>query len=68
MNNFATLTECNDFCFSSACKDGDAVFIDPSTQDPVECNVALQNSCPTNYECTYDTLTTGYVCCGATDM
>ena len=52
----------------SACKAGDAVFIDPSTQTPVECNIALQNSCPTNFDCIFDALTTGYVCCGATDM
>lgn len=35
---------------------------------PYECNAGLSNSCPTNFECTYDQLSGNSVCCGATSM
>lgn len=37
-------------------------------QKPFECNAALSNSCPNNFICTYDPLSSNSVCCGATNM
>lgn len=67
-NNFASLTQCNNFCTSSACKAGDVVYLNPNTQAPVSCNVEIQNNCPSNFQCVFDDLTDVSVCCGATDM
>uniref|UniRef100_A0A914UJW3 BPTI/Kunitz inhibitor domain-containing protein n=1 Tax=Plectus sambesii TaxID=2011161 RepID=A0A914UJW3_9BILA len=67
-NNFAGLSQCNNFCMSAACTAGDVVYLNPNNQQPILCNEALQNSCPSNFKCTYDSLTTNYVCCGATGM
>uniref|UniRef100_A0A0R3S3S0 Kunitz/Bovine pancreatic trypsin inhibitor domain protein n=1 Tax=Elaeophora elaphi TaxID=1147741 RepID=A0A0R3S3S0_9BILA len=68
LNNFATLEQCSNFCFSSACASGDTVYINPSTRMPFECKIGVKNSCPNNFACTYDELFGKSVCCGATDM
>uniref|UniRef100_A0A914UM15 BPTI/Kunitz inhibitor domain-containing protein n=1 Tax=Plectus sambesii TaxID=2011161 RepID=A0A914UM15_9BILA len=47
MNNFATLTECNDFCFSSG--------KNPSSQVPTQCTLsATVNVCPLGFTCQSD--------------
>ncbi|KAI6235899.1 hypothetical protein M3Y95_00100300 [Aphelenchoides besseyi] len=68
LNNFATLERCNNFCLSAACTPGDVAYVNPNTNLPYECNAALSNSCPNNFVCTYDPLSTNSVCCGATNM
>ncbi|KAI1724653.1 kunitz/Bovine pancreatic trypsin inhibitor domain-containing protein [Ditylenchus destructor] len=68
LNNFGTLEQCNNFCLSAACTPGDIAYVNPNTNMPFECNAALSNSCPTNFACTYDSLSTNSVCCGATNM
>uniref|UniRef100_A0A1I7XAX5 Kunitz/Bovine pancreatic trypsin inhibitor domain protein n=1 Tax=Heterorhabditis bacteriophora TaxID=37862 RepID=A0A1I7XAX5_HETBA len=68
LNNFATLEQCNNFCLSAACTPGDVAYVNPNTNLPYECNAALSNSCPTNFACTYDQLSSNSVCCGATNM
>uniref|UniRef100_A0AC34QTC2 BPTI/Kunitz inhibitor domain-containing protein n=1 Tax=Panagrolaimus sp. JU765 TaxID=591449 RepID=A0AC34QTC2_9BILA len=68
LNNFATLEQCNNFCLSAACTPGDIAYVNPNTNLPYECNAALSNSCPSNFLCTYDPLSTNSVCCGATNM
>ncbi|CAI2349048.1 unnamed protein product [Caenorhabditis sp. 36 PRJEB53466] len=68
LNNFATLEQCNNFCLSAACTPGDVAYVNPNTNMPYECNAALSNSCPTNFACTYDQLSSNSVCCGATNM
>lgn len=52
----------------AACPAGDSVYLDPNDQQPITCNEALQNSCPPNYHCTYNSLMNNYVCCGAGSM
>ena len=49
-------------CFS------DTAYVNPNTNLPYECNAALSNSCPSNFGCTYDQLSSNSVCCGATNM
>uniref|UniRef100_A0A915PL09 BPTI/Kunitz inhibitor domain-containing protein n=1 Tax=Setaria digitata TaxID=48799 RepID=A0A915PL09_9BILA len=68
LNNFATLEQCNNFCFSSACDSGDTVYLNPRTRTPLECKIDVSSSCPSNFTCTYDKLLDKNVCCGATDM
>uniref|UniRef100_A0A914C9V7 BPTI/Kunitz inhibitor domain-containing protein n=1 Tax=Acrobeloides nanus TaxID=290746 RepID=A0A914C9V7_9BILA len=68
LNNFATLEQCNNFCLSAACTPGDIAYVNPNTNLPYECNAALSNSCPSNFACTYDQLSSNSVCCGATNM
>ncbi|KAI6212235.1 hypothetical protein M3Y99_01843500 [Aphelenchoides fujianensis] len=68
LNNFQTLERCNNFCLSAACTPGDVAYVNPNTNLPYECNAALSNSCPNNFVCTYDPLSTNSVCCGATNM
>ncbi|KAL6740242.1 hypothetical protein Aduo_013616 [Ancylostoma duodenale] len=68
LNSFKTLTECEDFCLSAGCKPGDTVYKDPNTNRPFLCNTALQNNCPTNYQCTLNSLTQEHVCCGSDSM
>uniref|UniRef100_A0A183BTQ1 Kunitz/Bovine pancreatic trypsin inhibitor domain protein n=1 Tax=Globodera pallida TaxID=36090 RepID=A0A183BTQ1_GLOPA len=68
LNNFGTLEQCNNFCLSAACTPGDVAYVNPNTKLPFECNAALSNSCPNNFVCTYDPLSTNSVCCGATNM
>ncbi|WKX99529.1 hypothetical protein Q1695_014424 [Nippostrongylus brasiliensis] len=67
-NNFASLTQCNNFCTASACKAGDVVYLNPNTQTPISCHDDIQNNCPKNFKCVFDSLTDSSVCCGATDM
>ncbi|KAL3103012.1 hypothetical protein niasHT_026460 [Heterodera trifolii] len=68
LNNFGTIEQCNNFCLSAACTPGDVAYVNPNTKLPFECNAALSNSCPNNFVCTYDPLSTNSVCCGATNM
>ncbi|EPB77276.1 Kunitz/Bovine pancreatic trypsin inhibitor domain protein [Ancylostoma ceylanicum] len=68
LNSFKTLMECEDFCLSAGCKPGDTVYKDPNTNRPFLCNTALQNNCPTNYQCTLNSLTQEHVCCGSDSM
>uniref|UniRef100_A0A914CMN3 BPTI/Kunitz inhibitor domain-containing protein n=1 Tax=Acrobeloides nanus TaxID=290746 RepID=A0A914CMN3_9BILA len=68
LNNFISLSQCNNFCLSNACPAGTIVYIDPNDKMPIFCNEALKNSCPANYECTFNALMNNYVCCGSTDM
>ncbi|PIO52956.1 Kunitz/Bovine pancreatic trypsin inhibitor domain protein, partial [Teladorsagia circumcincta] len=68
LNNFATVEQCNNFCLSAACTPGDVAYVNPNTNMPYECNAALSNSCPSNFACTYDQLSSTSVCCGATHM
>uniref|UniRef100_A0A914UKY9 BPTI/Kunitz inhibitor domain-containing protein n=1 Tax=Plectus sambesii TaxID=2011161 RepID=A0A914UKY9_9BILA len=68
LNNFADMKQCNYFCLSAACDPGDIVYVNPNSNKVVECNNALQNSCPPNFNCRYDTLSTKHVCCGSTNM
>ncbi|CAB3401564.1 unnamed protein product [Caenorhabditis bovis] len=67
-NNFASMNQCNNFCMASACNAGDVVYLNPNTALPISCNDELQNNCPKNFQCIYDSLTDQSVCCGATDM
>ncbi|XGW15900.1 hypothetical protein V3C99_001391 [Haemonchus contortus] len=67
-NNFASLNQCNNFCTASACKAGDVVYLNPNSQTPISCNDEIQNNCPKNFQCVFDSLTDSNVCCGATDM
>ncbi|KAK0420841.1 hypothetical protein QR680_014918 [Steinernema hermaphroditum] len=67
-NNFVSMTQCNNFCMSSACPAGTTVYLDPNDNKPILCNEALKNSCPPNYECTFNGLLNNYVCCGSSDM
>lgn len=80
-NNFASLNSCNNFCHAagsflaflsaaraSACSAGDVVYLNPNSQSPITCNDEMQNNCPRNFNCVYDSLTDQNVCCGATDM
>lgn len=41
---------------------------DPNTNRPFLCNTALHNNCPTNYQCTLNSLTQEHVCCGSDSM
>uniref|UniRef100_A0A915DPU7 Piwi domain-containing protein n=1 Tax=Ditylenchus dipsaci TaxID=166011 RepID=A0A915DPU7_9BILA len=50
------------------CTPGDIAYVNPNTNLPFQCNAALSNSCPNNFLCTYDALSTNSVCCGATSM
>lgn len=68
LNNFATLEQCKNFCLSAACGPGDVAYVNPNTHMPFECNIAISNSCPNNFDCTYDQLSGNNVCCGATPM
>lgn len=68
LNNFATMEQCNNFCLSAACTPGDVAYVNPNTNLPYECNAALSNSCPSNFACTFDQLSSNSVCCGATNM
>jgi hypothetical protein len=52
----------------SACSAGDVVYLNPNSQVPITCNDEMQNNCPRNFHCVYDSLTDQNVCCGATDM
>uniref|UniRef100_A0A0K0E3E6 Kunitz/Bovine pancreatic trypsin inhibitor domain protein n=1 Tax=Strongyloides stercoralis TaxID=6248 RepID=A0A0K0E3E6_STRER len=67
-NNFPNLEVCSKFCLSAACNSGDIVYLDPNTQEPLTCNNNLQNTCPSNFACTFDKLTNRNICCGSTDM
>uniref|UniRef100_A0A158R459 BPTI/Kunitz inhibitor domain-containing protein n=1 Tax=Syphacia muris TaxID=451379 RepID=A0A158R459_9BILA len=67
-NNFGSLNQCNNFCHAAACSAGDIVYLNPNTQQPITCNDEMQNNCPRNFQCTFDSLTEQNVCCGATDM
>uniref|UniRef100_A0A913HEF1 BPTI/Kunitz inhibitor domain-containing protein n=1 Tax=Strongyloides stercoralis TaxID=6248 RepID=A0A913HEF1_STRER len=68
LNNWVSLEQCNSFCRSSACSPGDIAYVNPNTNLPYECNPSLINSCPGNFQCTYDQLTGSSVCCGASGM
>lgn len=52
----------------TACGAGESVYLDPNSQKPWSCNIALQDSCPPGFGCKIDTLTNKYVCCGSADM
>ncbi|KAK6742663.1 hypothetical protein RB195_010116 [Necator americanus] len=66
-NNFLTIQQCRNFCYSSSCPAGNAAYVDPNSQVPIQCNEALSNSCPSGYSCTFNALINGHVCCGASD-
>ncbi|CAO4368107.1 unnamed protein product [Caenorhabditis nigoni] len=68
LNNFATQTECNNFCSSAGCAVGEVAFKDVNTKKAFDCNNVLINSCPANFQCRFNSLTSGYVCCGSTSM
>lgn len=67
-NNFATVTECNNFCGGAACLAGEAAYMDPNSNRPLQCNPVLANSCPQGYNCRTDALINSNVCCGSTDL
>ncbi|ULT97722.1 hypothetical protein L3Y34_005506 [Caenorhabditis briggsae] len=68
LNSFNSISECEDFCMSAGCSLGDTVYKDPNTNKPFVCNTALQNNCPSNYECTLNALTQEHTCCGSDGM
>uniref|UniRef100_A0A1I7XCK4 BPTI/Kunitz inhibitor domain-containing protein n=1 Tax=Heterorhabditis bacteriophora TaxID=37862 RepID=A0A1I7XCK4_HETBA len=68
MNSFSSLQECENFCFSAGCKAGDMVYKDPNMNRPLLCNIALQNNCPSTFQCTFNMLTQNHVCCGSESM
>ncbi|PAV74633.1 hypothetical protein WR25_25636 isoform D [Diploscapter pachys] len=68
LNSFNTLQECEDFCWSSGCTLGDTVYKDPNSNRPFICNTALQNNCPSSYDCVLNSLTQEHVCCGSESM
>ncbi|ETN80029.1 hypothetical protein NECAME_02508 [Necator americanus] len=55
------------FNIVTACPAGNAAYVDPNSQVPIQCNEALSNSCPSGYSCTFNALINGHVCCGASD-
>ncbi|CAB3401648.1 unnamed protein product [Caenorhabditis bovis] len=68
LNNFATQAECNNFCSSAGCAVGEVAYKDVNTKKAYDCNNVLINSCPANFQCRFNSLTSGYVCCGSTSM
>ncbi|CAI5444695.1 unnamed protein product [Caenorhabditis angaria] len=68
LNNFATQSECNNFCSSAGCAVGEVTYKDVNTKKAYDCNNVLINSCPANFNCRFNSLTSGYVCCGSTSM
>ncbi|CAJ0579630.1 unnamed protein product, partial [Mesorhabditis spiculigera] len=68
LNSFSTMAECDDFCLSAGCAAGDTVYKDPNSNKPFVCNTALQNNCPSNYQCTLNPLTSENNCCGSDGM
>uniref|UniRef100_A0A8R1DIZ4 BPTI/Kunitz inhibitor domain-containing protein n=1 Tax=Caenorhabditis japonica TaxID=281687 RepID=A0A8R1DIZ4_CAEJA len=68
LNNFGTQTECNNFCSSAGCAVGEVAYKDVNTKKAYDCNNVLINSCPANFQCRFNSLTSGYVCCGSTSM
>uniref|UniRef100_A0A7E4W2H1 Kunitz/Bovine pancreatic trypsin inhibitor domain protein n=1 Tax=Panagrellus redivivus TaxID=6233 RepID=A0A7E4W2H1_PANRE len=64
LNNFASGEQCTNFCSSSACYPGEVTYKDVNTKKVIECSPTLMNSCPTDYVCRFDTLSTQHVCCG----
>ncbi|WKY03565.1 hypothetical protein Q1695_004932 [Nippostrongylus brasiliensis] len=68
LNSFKSRVECEDFCLSAGCRAGDTVYKDPNSNRPFLCNTALHNNCPSNYDCTLNTLTQEHICCGSDDM
>ncbi|CAI4228937.1 unnamed protein product [Auanema sp. JU1783] len=68
LNNFGSQTDCNNFCSSVGCGVGEIAYKDVNTKKPFDCNNILKNSCPANFQCRFNSLTSGYVCCGSTSM
>lgn len=68
LNNFATAQECNNFCSSAGCGVGEVAYKDVNTKKAFDCNNVLVNSCPNNFQCRFNSLTAGYVCCGSSHM
>uniref|UniRef100_A0A914C9N7 BPTI/Kunitz inhibitor domain-containing protein n=1 Tax=Acrobeloides nanus TaxID=290746 RepID=A0A914C9N7_9BILA len=64
LNNFNTLEQCSNFCSSAACNPGEVTYKDINTKKVIECSPAMVNSCPTDYVCKYDPLSTKHACCG----
>ncbi|KAK6039844.1 Kunitz/Bovine pancreatic trypsin inhibitor domain protein [Cooperia oncophora] len=64
----ASIEKCNESSAFRLCTDCDVAYVNPNTNMPYECNAALSNSCPSNFACTYDQLSSTSVCCGATHM
>ncbi|CAD6187897.1 unnamed protein product [Caenorhabditis auriculariae] len=68
LNNFASPQECNNFCSSAGCAVGEVAYKDVNTKRAYDCNNVLVNSCPANFQCRFNSLTSGYVCCGSSSM
>ncbi|PAV57799.1 hypothetical protein WR25_05106 [Diploscapter pachys] len=68
LNNFVSAQECNNFCASAGCGVGEVVYKDVNTKRAYDCNNILVNSCPANFQCRFNSLTAGYVCCGSSTM
>uniref|UniRef100_A0A915D1X8 BPTI/Kunitz inhibitor domain-containing protein n=1 Tax=Ditylenchus dipsaci TaxID=166011 RepID=A0A915D1X8_9BILA len=64
LNNFASLEQCTNFCSSSACAPGEITFKDVNSKGLMYCSPSLLDSCPLDYKCKYDSLTSKNVCCG----
>ena len=47
-----------------ACYPGEVTYKDVNTKKVIECSPTLVNTCPTDYTCRYDALSTSHVCCG----
>jgi hypothetical protein len=64
LNNFASLEQCTNFCSSSACLPGEITYKDVNIKKIVECAPSMVNSCPADFVCRHDPLTSKHVCCG----
>uniref|UniRef100_A0AC35GV73 BPTI/Kunitz inhibitor domain-containing protein n=1 Tax=Panagrolaimus sp. PS1159 TaxID=55785 RepID=A0AC35GV73_9BILA len=64
LNNFGSVEQCKNFCSSSACYPGEVTYKDVNTKSVIECSPTLVNTCPTDYTCRFDALSTSHVCCG----
>ncbi|CAJ0942610.1 unnamed protein product, partial [Mesorhabditis belari] len=68
LNNFASASECYNFCSSAGCRVGEVAYKDVNTKRVFDCNNNLRNSCPPEFTCRHNALTASYVCCGSTSM
>ncbi|KAI6187724.1 hypothetical protein M3Y98_00275600 [Aphelenchoides besseyi] len=64
LNRFETREQCTNFCSSSACTPGEITYKDINVKKVVECSPSIVNSCPLDFTCKHDSLTSKHVCCG----
>lgn len=63
-NNFATVTQCLNYCNSASCPPGTIALRDTSTNTLTACQAGVLNTCPTDYTCANSQLLNQAVCCG----